>query len=144
MQSAISAHLFLYHDLLRDDVIETIARYGFSRIELWAMQPHIPYRDEKRIAQIGEYMKKHGVESVSAHLPLYERIYQPGEPRDSLSPSDPDESRRKRWIEEASLAAKASQALGAEILTFHSDLTSDSESRKKAFHKTMPEMLDAL
>ncbi len=146
MQSSISCHLFLYHDLLADGVVETIAEYGFSTIELWAMQPHFPYRDDKRIEEIADFMEKRGVTASSAHLPLYEKVHAPGKPSTLLSPSDPNEARRKRWVQEASLASISAHKLGAKVLTFHTDLdfSTGSEEKEKAFHRSVVEMLEAV
>jgi len=145
MQSAISGHLFLYHDLVTDRVIETIAANGFSMIELWAMQPHLPYRDDKKIGEIAAIMKKHRVSASSAHLPMYEKIHAPKEPRLLLSPSDLDEGRRKRWINELGLATKVAASLGAKVMTLHSDLDFPRPSDKSltAFHKSMDALLES-
>jgi len=145
MQSAISGHLFLYHDLVTDRVIERIAANGFSRIELWAMQPHLPYRDDKKIEEIAAAMKKSRVSASSAHLPMYEKIHAPREPRLLLSPSDLDEDRRKRWTVEAGLATKAAASLGAKVMTLHSDLEFPKPSDRSltAFHKSMHALLES-
>ncbi len=145
MKSAISGHFFLYHDLLNDGVLPLISSSGFGLIEMWAMQPHFPYRDEGKLAKVAGLLKDNSIDVCSAHLPLYEKVHPPKAPYQLLSPSDPDESCRKKWLEEAAIASRAALELGAWALTLHTDLDhGDPAEREKYFHDSMKKLMKAV
>jgi len=145
MKSAISGHFFLYHDLVTDGVLPAISSAGFRFMELWAMQPHFPYRDEGKLAQIAGLLEDKSIGVCSAHLPLYEKVHPPGSTYLLLSPSDPDKACRKKWLEEATAASRAALELGAKVLTFHTDLDhGDPSERERYFHESMEKLLKAV
>lgn len=142
--TAISCHLFLYHDLLEDNVFGAIAEAGFSAVELWAMQPHLPYRDELLLDRIESVMRKYEISAVTAHLPMYEKVHKHDAPRLALSMSDPDETLRAKWLEETLLASKAAIRLGAKVLTMHTDLIFSNldKARFEAAKKSIGQLIE--
>jgi len=145
MESAISGHLYLYHDLLTDGVLQLISSAGFRWMELWAMEPHFPYRHEDRLARIAGLFEENSVSVCSAHLPLYEKVHPPKAPYRLLSPSDPDEACRAKWLDEAATASRAALELGATVLTLHTDLDRGNRAeREKYFHESMEKLMKAV
>ncbi|MBI2264861.1 MAG: sugar phosphate isomerase/epimerase [Armatimonadetes bacterium] len=122
MKIMLSTHLFLYHDLLEEDVLKLAADEGFSQAEIWAMKPHFPYDDPRGMEDLCLLAAREGVEFHTAHLPIYEKVYPPKKPSGLLSPGSPDPEIRVRWRNEATMAARAAATLGAKYLTIHGDL----------------------
>lgn len=122
MNTALSTHLFLYHDLLNENIFGPIVGAGFSRIEVWAMRPHFPYFESDKIEAIRVLGAKEGVKFLTAHLPMYDRVYPPKQPRGLFSPSSEDAAVRNRWKTEAAAAARAAAGIGIKYLTLHTDL----------------------
>jgi len=143
MRSAISCHLFLYYDLVEDKIIDLVHSSGFRAVELWAMQPHFPYRDTGKIDKIVGTMHKTGVSAVTSHLPLYEQVHAPGKRGLLLTPSTTDEEVRLKWLDETKAAVAASSKAGARVMTLHTDLdfSNPDEGRTAAFRKSMDELV---
>jgi sugar phosphate isomerase/epimerase len=146
MVTAISTHLFLYYTLVDKPVLELIAKYGFTAIELWAMKPHFPYDKKEEIKKLREKIKRERIKVVSAHLPMYERIHEDKKLRGMLSPSSSDATIRKKWQEEATKSARNAIELGATYFTVHTDLgfSSANQTELEFTRESLKKVLDKL
>ena len=67
----ISSYLFEDGRLSREHLVH-IAAHGFEAIEIHATRAHFDYRDERAVADVGEWLADTGLELVSVHAPIGE------------------------------------------------------------------------
>lgn len=144
MRVALSTHLFAFHQL-DDRLVSLFPLYGFSAAELWAMPPHFPYLDPEAADRIGDRFRRHGVEVVALHAPLYPdvRSYRK-DPWYSLS-SDDDEHRR-RSVDATAEAGRWLGRHGGGTLVLHTSFPPDSwyPGRWMAFQSSLNELCEVV
>ena len=114
---AVSTHL--YHDerLNRDHLVE-IAAHGFEAIELFANRPHLPYQDERGIADLEEALGDAGLRLHSIHAPIAEQV-RGGRWAGAYSIASADEAARGRAVMEVESALAVARRIPATYLVVH-------------------------
>jgi len=131
MYISLSTHLFVYHDF-NSSFIEITRGCGIRNIEVFAVNPHFPYRDEEFIDSILESCDYHGVSIRSVHFPLYLHIEDIR--RDKwLSLSTEDRETREKTIAETAAAARLLEHSGGGVLVVHGSLPSEERGGKRTF-----------
>jgi len=137
---AVSTHL--YHDerLGRDQLVE-IAAHGFEAIELFANRPHMPYGDERAIADLEEALADAGLRLHSIHAPIAEQVLG-GRWAGPYSIASADETARSRAVAEVEAALAVARRIPATYLVVHvgvpdSQTPAASENRPDAARRSL-------
>jgi len=106
------------------------------------MKPHFPYLEPAKIEAIRALGRKKGIEYLTAHLPMYDKVYPRKQPRGLFSPSSEDASVRSKWRMEAGAAARAAAGIGVKHMTLHTDLKFPSpDPRAEIARKSLSEFI---
>ena len=144
MIKALSTHLFVYYEL-DPRILELVSAQGFRVVELWGMQPHFPYRDEKKLGELNKTLSDLGIKVCSGHLPIYREVWKARDLSNRLFPSDPDPLVRRACVDEVVLAAMALKEAGAKIVVIHTDLKpGEVDTRKGYFLDSMAAIIERL
>jgi len=131
MYLSLSTHLFVYHEF-DGTFIDIAADCGVRAMEIFAVNPHFPYRDRKFLVKIIKRCEMRDIRIVSVHSPLYMHIDDIRRNR-WFSLSSEDEELRERTIRETIAAAMILNPGGGGILVVHTSLPSEERGGKRTF-----------
>lgn len=145
IECAISTQMFSFRPLSAKH-LEMFVEYGFERIELWAMRPHVDYLNPSYMRNLAGVVKKLGIRIVSFHAPFF-WAYE----KDSilgLSLGDPNPTWRRRFLDELKSIADMMEIFGAEALVVHglgdSETREDPDHAKQLMRESVQELADYL
>lgn len=117
MQFGISTHLF-HGDPLGEAHLREVAAHGFDRIELFAARGHFDYRDPTAIANLARWLDATGVRLHSVHAPIVESLVGTRWGA-AYSNATPDQSARRRAVEEANATVEIARTVPYDQLVLH-------------------------
>jgi sugar phosphate isomerase/epimerase len=97
MEFGISTQIFRGQSV-SVDLLETIRKAGYRRIELFANRPHFDFHDRALLRAIGRWFTENDLPAPSLHLPFIENV-SPGE-KIWISVLDPERRRREAALDE--------------------------------------------
>ena len=56
------------------DLLESLRKAGYDRIELFANRPHLDFHDRALLRSIGRWFKENALPAPSMHLPFIENV----------------------------------------------------------------------
>jgi len=131
MYLSLSTHLFVYHEF-DTTFIDIAAESGVRAMEIFAVNPHFPYRDRRFVGKVMRRCEKRDIRIVSVHSPLYMHIDDIRKNR-WFSLSSEDEELRERTIEET-IAASMLLTEGEEgILVVHTSIPGEERGGPHTF-----------
>lgn len=128
---SVSTHIFVYHDFT-EEFIDILEESGVTSVEIFAVNPHFPYRDEKYVSRILETFRKKKITIQSVHFPLYFHIDDIKKNR-WLSLSSEDEELRFSSIRETIAASKILDPDTGGILVVHPSIPGGDIGGKRTF-----------
>jgi len=99
------------------DLLESIRKAGFDRIELFANRPHLNFHDRALLRSIGHWFTENALPAPSMHLPFIENIG-PKE-RMFISVLEPERRHREAAIDEIKRALELSDHVSLSYLVMH-------------------------
>ena len=113
----LSTHLF--HGVRLDrSHLESIARGGFSGVEIFATRTHVDYHDALRIAELRSWLNELGIEPWSMHLPICDG-FSHGVWGRAYSNASADGTARREAVDETVQAIAAARDLGCRAAVLH-------------------------
>ncbi len=91
-----------------------LRKLGYEHLELFAAEPHLPYRDPKAVTDLRAALEDAGLAPTAVQLPWFESLDALGR-GELLSVIDADDARREKAFCEAELALEAAADLGATL-----------------------------
>lgn len=117
MRLTLSTHLLVYRPL-DAAALDALAAAGWTELELWLAEPHVPWRNPGACAALAEDLAARGMRASTVHLPFY-----PSVPRllagERWSVLDDDPERRRSALAGAAQGLRAAAALGAAGAVLH-------------------------
>jgi sugar phosphate isomerase/epimerase len=113
----LSTHLY-HHDRLDRAHVDTIAKAGFTALEIFATRTHVDYHDGRRLTEIAGWLRDAGLAAVSMHAPICES-YVGGIWGRAYSNASGRQAVRQEAIDEARAALDAARQLGCATLVVH-------------------------
>jgi sugar phosphate isomerase/epimerase len=117
----ISTHLTVSTPLDREHLVD-IAAHGFERVELFASRNHFDYADERRLAELGEWLSDTRLTLASCHAPIAAE-YAHGGWRDPYSLAAADDARRRRAVDETLAVLNLAGVVPYRTLVLHAGTT---------------------
>jgi sugar phosphate isomerase/epimerase len=99
------------------DLLESIRKAGYERIELFANRPHLDFHDRYLLRSIGRWFKENALPAPSMHLPFIENVG-PTE-RVFISVLEPERRYREAAIDEIKRALELSDYVSLSYLVMH-------------------------
>ena len=118
MELTLSTHLLVYRPLPAGG-LPALSEAGFSRLEIWLAEPHVPWRDAKRLTRFRRALDDAGLAASSVHLPFYPSVPELLEHGRRWSLIDPDPAARRTARDAAAEGLHAAAALGASQAVLH-------------------------
>ncbi|HJM39320.1 MAG TPA: sugar phosphate isomerase/epimerase family protein [Planctomycetota bacterium] len=118
MDLTLSSHLLVYRPM-EEAALAQMASSGFSKIEVWLAEPHVPWRSERGLEKFRAQLAAHGLRAGSVHLPFYPSVHElfnEGKKWSLLAPANLD---RKTALEGAAEGIRAASFLGADCAVLH-------------------------
>ncbi len=116
MQFGISTQIFR-KQAVSLDVLESIRKAGYDRIELFCNRPHLDFHNKTLLRDIGRWFRENAMPAPSIHLPFVEHVG----PRQKvwISPLDPDKRTREAAMDEIKRSLELADQVGPEYLVLH-------------------------
>jgi sugar phosphate isomerase/epimerase len=102
---------------LNVDLLESLRRAGFSRIELQANRPAFDFHNRSLVRGIGRWFEENGLPPPSIHLPFEEEL-DPGRPR-ALSIADPLARVRSEALDEFKRCLELADRIATSYTVLH-------------------------
>ena len=99
------------------DLLESIRKAGYERIELFANRPHLDFHDPALLRSIGRWFTENALPAPSMHLPFIENVG-PKE-RVFISVLEPERHHREAAIDEIKRALELSDHVSLSYLVMH-------------------------
>lgn len=128
---SVSTHIFVYHEL-NPGFIDILADCGVDSIEIFASNPHFPYRNRKFVETFVNHCRRHKITIQSVHFPLYFHIDDIEKNR-WLSLSSEDEELRLASIGETLAASQILDMVSGGILVVHPSIPGGEIGGKRTF-----------
>ncbi|MBM3820585.1 MAG: sugar phosphate isomerase/epimerase [Acidimicrobiia bacterium] len=140
----VSTHLFHEARLCREHLVH-IAAHRFDAVEVFATRAHFDYRDERAIAQLGEWLSDAGLTLHSMHAPIMDAL-KDGKWVGSFSNASANEERRKAAIAETQAALQVAATLPFRFLVVHlgtppSDKMPPRDNERDAARRSVEEIV---
>jgi sugar phosphate isomerase/epimerase len=117
MQFALSTHLF-HGDRLTRSHIELAHEHGFAAVELFATRTHFDYRDDRHIADVGDWLAALGMRACSVHAPIC-ASFVGGEWGRAFSNASANAVSRQEAVDETAKAMAAARTLDCDTAVLH-------------------------
>jgi sugar phosphate isomerase/epimerase len=98
------------------DVLESLRRAGYNRIELFCNRPHIDFHDRHLLRAIGRWFDENELPAPSIHLPFVEGA---GTERRWISPLDAERRDRASAIDEIKRSLELADRVRPEYVVLH-------------------------
>jgi sugar phosphate isomerase/epimerase len=98
------------------DVLESIRKAGYERIELFCNRPHLNFHDRNVVRAIGRWFEENALPPPSIHLPFFE---DDGMQRRWISPLDPERRHRESAIDEIKRCLELTDRVSPEYVVMH-------------------------
>jgi len=99
------------------DLLESIRKAGYERIELFANRPHLDFHDRVLLRSIGRWFTENALPAPSMHLPFIENVG-PKE-RVFISVLEPERRHREAAIDEIKRALELSDHVSLSYVVMH-------------------------
>jgi sugar phosphate isomerase/epimerase len=106
------------------DLLESIRKAGYERIELFANRPHLDFHDRPLLRSIGRWFIENALPAPSLHLPFIENIG-PREKR-FISVLEPERRQREAALDEIKRALELSDHTALSCVVMHLGNPNDS------------------
>jgi len=118
MELTLSTHLLVY-DALGVPALEALSRSGYSKLEVWLAEPHVPWRNAEALAAFRTQLEDFGLTAGSVHLPFYPSVPELIEDNARWSLIDSSRAAREEALQGSIEGLQAAAALGAEGGVLH-------------------------
>lgn len=115
-QFGISSYVFRDARLAREHLVQ-IASHGFAALELFPAPAHFDQRDDRAVAELGDWLRDTGIALHSVHAPL--RQLAAGGQLEALSLAAADERRRQAAVDAAHSALRIASRVPFRFLVVH-------------------------
>lgn len=119
-----------------------IGAAGFDRVELFATEAHIAYRNPAALADIRAWTAEAGLELDSVHAPVA-ASFAGGRWVDTLSLASPDRDARERACSEAQRALEIARYIPFRAFIVHLGWPRPSENSRDAARRSVNELCEA-
>src|SRR6266581_8972620 len=99
------------------DLLESIRKAGYKRIELFANRPHLDFHDRPLLRAIGRWFVENALPAPSLHLPFIENVGP--QQRIFISVLDPERRHREAAIDELKRALELSDHVALSYVVMH-------------------------
>jgi len=115
MEFGISTQ-FHRKQLVTVDLLESLRKAGYQRIELFCNRPHLNYHDRNLLRAIGRWFDENELLAPSIHLPIIEDT---GTQRRWISPLDSERRHRESAIDEIKRCLELADRIQPEYVVIH-------------------------
>jgi sugar phosphate isomerase/epimerase len=98
------------------DLLESLRKAGYNRIELFCNRPHIDFHDRSLLRAIGRWFEENALPAPSIHLPFLEDT---GNERRWITPLDPERRQREAAIDEMKRCLELAERVHPEYVVMH-------------------------
>src|SRR6185503_5928498 len=98
------------------DLLESLRKAGYSRIELFCNRPHLDFHDRSLLRAIGRWFEENALPSPSIHLPFLEDT---GNERRWITPLDPERRHREAALDEIKRCLELADRVRPEYVVMH-------------------------
>src|SRR5207253_1880971 len=99
------------------DLLESIRKAGYERIELFANRPHLDFHDRPLLRAIGRWFVENALPAPSLHLPFIENVGP--QQRIFISVLDPERRNREAAIDELKRALELNDHVALAYVVMH-------------------------
>lgn len=128
MDLTLSSHLLVYRPL-EETALALMAENGFSKIEVWLAEPHVPWRHERGLEKFRARLAAHGLRAGSVHLPFYPSVGELLNEGKKWSLLSSETTARQTALEGAAEGIRAASFLGADCAVLHLGWPGDAWSQ---------------
>jgi sugar phosphate isomerase/epimerase len=98
------------------DLLESLRKAGYDRIELFCNRPHVDYHDRSLMRAIGRWFDENALPAPSIHLPFLEDT---GNERRWITPLDPERRHRETAMDEMKRCLELTDRVRPEYVVMH-------------------------